>query len=268
MLEFRPADKFRNFLISFSFLLAEWSQEREKENNIFFSSFFSDVNGYRWSGRILQILEISKFCFNFFSFAFFKLYHNERALILLKMISMKINWWLFFWLPIHFYLWARDLLCLCLLNWTKCQQKNFFFSSSDWITWNEFRWCIAQHLLFNSIQIASALPHFTMSHQKNLLFFPISVKTMGMKNRRKWLALSLSSYRLTAIVSNPHAGGCFSLHQQPLNFSVLPPTLENGGEKKKKRRSLVLMHRNGFCCVYSIITLTSCRHYGHSPAPP
>lgn len=27
------------------------------------------------------------------------------------------------------------------------------------------------------------------------------------------------------------------------------------------------MHRNGFCCVYSIITLTSCRHNGHSPAP-
>jgi hypothetical protein len=66
------------------------------------------------------------------------------------------------------------------------------------------------------------------------------VKTMGMKNRRKWLALSLSSYRLTAIVSNPHAGGCFSLNQQPLDFSVLPPTLENGGGGGVKRNVVVL----------------------------
>ena len=188
------------------------------------------------------------------------------------MISMKINWWFFFLIanPLLFMGERSAVSLLTQQNKMSTTKKNLFFSSSSsgWITWNEFRWCIAQHLLFNSIQIASALPHFTMSHQKNLLFFPISVKTMGMKNRRKWLALSLSSYRLTAIVSNPHAGGCFSLHQQPLDFSVLPPTLENGGEKKKKRRSLVLMHRNGFCCVYSIITLTSCRHNGHSPAPP
>ena len=243
MLEFRPADKFRNFLISFSFLLAEWSQEGRKKITFFFLPFFLfDVNGYRWSGRILQILEISKFYFNFFSFAFFLIIIKKELWSCWKWSPWKLIDGFFSRLPIHFYLWARDPLCLCLLNRRKCQQKKISFSllSSDWITWNEFRWCIAQHLLFNSIQIASALPHFTMSHQKNLLFFPISVKTMGMKNRRKWLALSLSSYRLTAIVSNPHAGGCFSLNQQPLDFSVLPPTLENGGGGGVKRNVVVL----------------------------
>ena len=80
--------------------------------------------------------------------------------------------------------------------------------------------------------------------------------------KKKMIGPESSSYRLTAIVSNPHAGGfCCCYHQQPLDMSSLPPW------KREEKTSPVLMHRNGFCCVYSIITLTSCRHNGHSPAP-
>jgi hypothetical protein len=62
---------------------------------------------------------------------------------------------------------------------------------------------------FNSNCLGTASLHNVSSKRTFFLFFPISVKTMeGKKKKKKMIGPESSSYRLTAIVSNPHAGGC------------------------------------------------------------